>query len=234
MPFGGGGGGSVVDQTLAQLQKADGAVAQWLLNDAVGSSTAVDTIGGFTATVHGTITFGQTGGDVSGAKAALFNGSTGFLSMHPTAPTVATGFTLEVAWLTTGLNTGGVFDSQPGTGNMRTETGSIEWHGGGTVPDVAYTVFGNSTNGVFALFHFEWTASGVNRTVGVYCNGQLMATRTTNGNQPVTFANPVQVGCLNGNTDFLAGTLQDLAFYNGTLTALQKQQHTAAYFGIPL
>lgn len=60
----------------------DGPAVWYRLGDAVGSGTAADSgePGGFPATVHGTVTFGQTGlvsGDPDGA--ALFDGTSGYL-----------------------------------------------------------------------------------------------------------------------------------------------------------
>lgn len=54
----------------------------WRLGDPVGSSTAADqTFNTNTATVVGTVTFGQSGWPSGGDNAALFDGSTGYLNV---------------------------------------------------------------------------------------------------------------------------------------------------------
>jgi Concanavalin A-like lectin/glucanases superfamily/Domain of unknown function (DUF4082) len=63
--------------------------AWWELDDAAGSSTAVDSSGnGNTGTIHGGITFGETG-PLEGGTTAAFDGSTGF---------IATGLNFSSSW----------------------------------------------------------------------------------------------------------------------------------------
>jgi len=78
--------------------------AWWQLNDPAGSTTAADSSGnGYTGSVTGSVTFGQTG-PITGTTGAAFDGSTGYITT--TAPQPATSSMTYIAWFKTTASLG--------------------------------------------------------------------------------------------------------------------------------
>lgn len=104
--------GMTYDQYLAGLAP----LGWWKLDDASGSSAAADSSGnGYTGTVNGGVTF-QESGPPMGGNSALFDGSTGYVSLPlPSIPSQP-GYTL-LAWFNAPSQThGGILVYGPSTG----------------------------------------------------------------------------------------------------------------------
>lgn len=106
------------DQLVASLSPS----AWWKLNDAVGSTTVADSSGnGYTGTITGGVTLGQPGAIVGTPSdtAALFDGSTGYITTTFTPPTTVQSISMWVKTTSTngvltildcmGTSTGGFF-----------------------------------------------------------------------------------------------------------------------------
>ena len=92
--------------------------AWWKLSDAVSSTTALDSSGnGYTGTVTGGVTFGQAGA-ISGNPldtAALFDGTTGYISSSISVPNVSTAVNAWFNMPASSIN-GAVFNTQTSGG----------------------------------------------------------------------------------------------------------------------
>lgn len=228
--FGGAAPGST-PTPISVLQLSDGATFQLRMNDAASCSTIVDTGGGsHNATVHGGVTCGVTGGGADGATAASFNGSTGWLSAAPA--TYAYPFTIEFAVNWSTINTGGLWDMNPGVGGTRDiNCGVGAVSGGDTATVLGFgpnTCWANSYNTGQWVF---WDVVYASASINVYMNGLLVAQRSASSGTYAQGAT-IGIGSINsGSVDFLAGSLQNYAIFPVGLTQAQAKKHSEAYFG---
>ena len=226
--FGGAAPGST-PTPISVLQLSDGATFQLRMNDAASCSTIVDTGGGsHNATVHGGVTCGVTGGGADGATAASFNGSTGWLSAAPA--TYAYPFTIEFALNWSTINTGGLWDMNPGVGGTRDINCGVGAVSGGDTASNMMTPAGcmsSFSTGQWMFYDIVYAASSIN----VYMNGVLVNQRSASSGTYAQGAT-IGIGSINsGSVDFLAGSLQNYAIFPSGLTAAQALKHSKAYFG---
>lgn len=204
----------------AALVQADAPAGYWRLGDAVGSSTAADSSGhGYTGTVHGGVTFGQTTPQPDGDTAALFDSTSGYVS---TAAPISTTPTFA-AWVTpTGsgfflriLSTGASFPFELATsgGTLQFFLNFVGFSPGWTDTGVALTA------GVWTHLAMTWDGT----TLRIYKNGlQIYSNATWSGR--VLQAGTVFLGGVTGGGSYWPGTLDDCALFDVPLTAAQMWQ----------
>jgi Concanavalin A-like lectin/glucanases superfamily len=214
---------------LATQQINDGAILQLRMNDPASPCTSLaDTSGqGHNATVHGGVTCGATGGGQDGATAITFNGTTGYLTVSPA--TQAYPFTLEFAVNYSTINTGGIWDMNPGVGGTRDFNCNVGTVNNSNVADIGVntTCYASYSTGQWIFVDVVYGAS----VQTVYVNGTLASQGTTTAGTYAQGAS-IGIGSLNtGGANFLAGSLQDFAIYPTALSQTRIQKHTSAYFG---
>lgn len=213
---------------LFQQQINDGANFILRGNDAASPCTSIadSSGGGHNATVHGGITCGATGGNIDGATALTFNGSTGYLSAA--APTQAYPFTIEFALSYSTINTGGIWDMNPGVGGTRDVLCTA-----GTVNTASALFMGAGANCIAAVSDGVWILWDVvyqSASQQIYLNGVLTSAGASASGTYAQGAS-IGIGALNGNTDFLAGSMQNYAIYPSALSAATVRKHAGAYGG---
>jgi hypothetical protein len=231
------------------------------LNDSVGASIVKDSSpNGYNGTVHGTITFGQPNMLVgeSGGGAALFDGSTGFISCPaPLPPTAGQGVSFECWYkLSTGAAANqpvGIFDTDAGYSGYYGGVYGLRQNGykADTLPGVVWdndTPFvGFESPGVGNLQHLIAVFRGSN-AIDVYINGYLFQTITAQGRGSMHWVTPFWVGksavpvyvigpppkYVMGNPTFFDGTMQDFAIYPYAISADQALAHYLAGSSAPI
>lgn len=207
----------------------------WALNDAVGSSTAVDSSGnGHNCTVHGTVTFGQTGGTTDGETAALFDGSTGYLTC-PTGVLTIGNATVTIEMLVKmSASPIGMFDSNPSqTGSIRNyNTGNFSGYNSGMTSLPA-----SLHNGSWHLFEYLTTTTTnslgccASNTTGenlYFQDGSLSQNNGNGGTTALTWGSTIDIGTINTGLVFYAGTMAKVAIYPYALSPTQIAAHFAA------
>ena len=206
---------------------ADSPSGYWRLADGSGSATAADSSGnGDTGTVQGTVTFGTTGAVASDPNntAAAFDGSTGFVDLGNPGVLQTSSGTVE-AWLkTTNTDTDyhavaikwyafGLF-----VHNGRLVT--YDWNTG-TEHDTGVTVADGTWHQVALTFQ-----SGVTNGTTVYLDGSAVLTTT------ITIQNNTHDALIGSGAsygvEYFPGSLDDVSFYPGVLSAGRIAAHRAA------
>ena len=212
----------------------------WRLGDSVGSGSVADTSGyGNNGSVHGGVTLGQAGalnGDAT--TCALFNGSTGYISLPIAKPgTFAQGISIEF-WFK--LPAGslasqplGIFDTaandpftlrnfNPGGGSP-----AFEWKSKGQ-PLVG---FNQPPAGTWV--HIVVVYRGQN-AIDLYYDGQLYSSATAQGTGQISWKTPITIGNINaGSGGWFNGYLQELAIYSYAMSADQPLAHYNAGVAAP-
>jgi hypothetical protein len=215
--------------SYATVVAVDRPVGWWRLGEASGTIAANQT-GGSAGTYAGGYLLGQPSllSTDTLNKAVTFNGSTGRVSVPSSA---ALGFTSALtleAWIKpTSLPAAGAFRSVL----TKAESYSLQFNG----PRLEFTIIQSGTrrrlqtpSGLIVAggtYHVAGTFDGV--TQRLYVNGTQVASVALSGAASVT-ANPLIVGSWNGSSEFFAGTIDEPAVYNATLSAAQVRAHAAA------
>jgi hypothetical protein len=211
--------------TYASAVLADGPDGYWRLGDAIGSLTAADSSGrGRTGTVHAGVTFGRPTLGPSGDTAALFDGTSGYIStgapisLTPTfeawvKPT-AVGFFLRI------LNTGNNFPFELAIATDGTLQFFLNFTGltpgwtstGATLPLNVRTYVAMTWNGT---------------TFVVYKNGLPVYSNATWAGR-VLLSGTVTIGAdSSGANSWWPGTLDECALYPRALSAAEIARHAA-------
>ena len=215
--------------SYATVVAADRPVGWWRLGETSGT-TAANQAGGSAGTYAGGVTLGQASllSTDSANRAVAFNGSTGRVSVpSSTALGFTSAFTLE-AWIKpTSLPAAGVFRSVL----TKAESYSLQFNG----PRLEFTIIQSGTrrrlqtpSGVIVAggtYHVAGTFDGT--TQRLYVNGTQVTSIALAGPATVT-SNPLVIGSWNGSSEFFAGTIDEPAVYNATLTATQVSAHATA------
>lgn len=201
--------------------------AWWKLADAVGSSSAADSSGNdYPGTVHGRVTFGQVGPitGTPGDTAALFDGSTGYVSTtdEPTGAALS-----AIAWYKATTLSGTSIMVDSGAGNNGNGVGL--WLGGtgvltgSIINNVADSAASNDGAWHMACVTFDGA------TTRLYRDG--VQVDTTAGAGSVTTQYGVTLGRFgSAASDFFPGDIAEVAVLDKTLSALQV---AALYAGAP-
>ncbi len=214
------------DQQVASLAPS----AWWKLNDAVGSTTAIDSSGnGYTGTVNGGVTFGQTG-PITGTPsdtAALFDGSTGYIStgFKPTFSAITilvwvnaipTSFGSNTRVLAAGGAGGSGFDFyvQNGVG-IYIEQGGTEYP--------SYGSWLRNPGSGWEMWTLTWDGATVK---GYYQGVQQFSQAAAPG--AITCANALTLGAYYPGFDFFPGAISEVAIFPTALTASQISSLYAA------
>jgi hypothetical protein len=200
-----------------------GALSFWELEDA-GPSTATDSVGGRTATVHGTVTFQQAAVANHGTSVS-FGG--GYLEVPYAAALNPTAFTVG-AWIN--ANSGAaktVVSSRDNTGGtwrgyrLFIDASNVLWAevGTGTASPTTLTS-GTAVTGARAYVAMTY-ASG---TLKVYVNGVLKGTSSVTYSATTTA--PLRIGATSEGTasQLYAGRMQEVAVYGRALSASELAQ----------
>ena len=213
---------------------SDNPLIDWRVNDATGSTSAVDTsVNHDNGVVSGGVTFQQSSPVTTSGLAAKFDGSTGLIASTKVYnnPTVYS----EELWFDTTTTNGGKLigfgDSQ--TGNSANydrhvymlNSGQLEF---GTYTGVANTVISPKSYNDGKWHHLVATQGphGMN----VYLDGQLVGSNAVTGAQ--NFAGYWRVGgdgtWGGANSNYFAGTIDEVAVYGTELTPSQVLSHYQA------
>lgn len=214
---------------------ADGPVGYWRLNDAVGSGTVADSSGnGYTGTVNGGVTLGETGFLASAATCAKFDGSTGYISCA-TANYFTGGDISVEGWILQLVRQPWArlldFGNGPASDNIFVTT-SAGNNDGPTMFGVyqGATASQWGTPGLEALgqwYHFVGVLSGTDQVM--YVNGVAVVTNTGSVVDNNVSRADNYIGHSNWAGDsYYNGYLAEVAVYNKALTAQQVANHYAA------
>jgi len=203
-----------------------GILRYYPLNDAVGSSTAVDLASGQNGTVSGTVPFGTASLLGPDAETAVTLGGAGSISIPTTGlPTGSSSWSLEIWFKSPNAAAQYVLLSMGNTSVANQGVGFEQVSNGfGTFIWAVATSGPFSSSNTIDHFHIVSTYDGT--TLRTYVNGVLAGSGS-----PFTI-NLVQAGAFIGaapNNSFLTtGVLQKAAIYNVVLTAAQVSNHYAA------
>lgn len=194
--------------------------AYWKLADAVGSATAADSSGnGYTGTVNGTVTFGETS-PITGKPietAALFDGSTGYISAAPVASGTSD-FTI-VAWFkTTATARAEIMDY----GDTATANDGIAFYvnASGDLEADPSTVTGPVS--AVAVNTGAWVMGAVvydGANLQLYVNGVASGAAVAFTTFDITTAT-ADIGAT-GTADFFPGDIAEVALWESALTAAE-------------
>jgi hypothetical protein len=206
----------------ALLLSEAGLVGFWRLNEAVGATTVADLSGnGFTGTKNGTVTFGQATPQPDNAGGALFDGSTGSISVADAAGLHVGDVGSVECWLkrtSVGLASARVIvEGGANALELTIETDDkikIAKNGVGQI--VKSTTAIADTN----WHHVVYTKNGA--TSKIYLDGLDVTGTVTN--QTLANVNGL-VFASSGAASFLPATLEGVAYYNVALSAAQVTKH---------
>ena len=200
-------------------------IGYWRLGEASGT-TACDSTGQDPGVYASGVTLAKTGGLASDpGTAALFNGTSGNVSV-PATSTLNVGDTFSIeAWVKRG-STGGssaqtIAAKQTGAWALAFSTANqLELLSGTS------TVIAKSTTAITDTTGWHYVvATKSGSTVHLYIDGTDVTGTITNSTL-TNNTSPLQIG-ENGTSAFLNGTLEEVALYNAALTASQVQGHYA-------
>jgi len=211
-------------------------------------SPLIDAVSGNNATISGSVTYSQTGGlnDGTGSKAVAWTSGMGTAAGADTALNFerTNSFTIEVFIKPNVTRSGGlaeydIVDKELNSGTYRGINFELLWDGSKTV------VFGSLTNTPGSneikwrsstdlangtWYHIVWTYDGSSTVAGnhVYVNGTEETKTNTGNNLSATILNAsdVQIGA-RGGTNYMKGTMQELAVYNSVLSSASIQSHAS-------
>jgi hypothetical protein len=205
---------------------ADGPVSYWRLGESSGTS-ANDSAGTNPGTYRNGVTMGSPSLLVSDSanRAASFDGVNDSVSVPSTAGLSPTGAVSVEAWVRpTAKPAAGGFTSVA----SKAESYSIQFNG----PQLEFTTIQGSTrrrvqapaSSVVAgqTYHVVGTYDGA--TQRLYVNGVQVASGAFSGGMNANF-NSVVLGSWDGSSEFLPGTIDDVAVYGKALTASQIANH---------
>lgn len=210
---------------------ANGPAGYWQLGEAAGT-TAADVTGAYAGTFQGAPALGRTsliptqsdtalGLDGTGSRVQILNGT----GLNPSS------FSLE-AWIRP--------DTLPAAGafaSIATKDGaySLQFNGplleftlinGGTKQRLQAAA-GAITAGRTAHLVATWDGT----TQKLYINGALSVQATRTSGPATTSTSPLYLGSWDGNSEYFAGTIDDIALYASALTAGQVAAHRDAGTG---
>jgi hypothetical protein len=202
----------------------DGTFVWYKLSEAVSSSTVLDRSGNRrNATVHGTVTFGQTGPTPYGSEtAALFNGSTGYVQWTGAPASTISSLSWETWYKTSNAGTQAIFDNG---GVLNTGAGFGLWLAAGHLNarfagSTAATDSNTSNDG-------NW-----HQAVAVYNGSKLILYRdgvqvaSVNYTGTLGSGGNVTVGATAGTaSDFFNGTLAQASLYQSALSPSRVMEH---------
>lgn len=211
--------------------------AFWRLNDAVGAGIADDqSLNSLTGAVVGGVTFGQTGWPSDGTKAALFNGTTGYLNVgNVVALAYTSRFSVLAAFKTTdATHTMAIVGKATSTGLgwlLLLVNGAVRFvaktSGGGTV----FSIDSPAATYADGNYHFVVAVyDTLNSTVKIYIDGSSVISAVPAGTIDSNSARFL-IGAQDNagvGTNFWNGTLDELAVYGYAFTASQVTALTAA------
>jgi Concanavalin A-like lectin/glucanases superfamily len=205
---------------------ADNPIGWWRLGDTSGNA-AVDQMGANNGTYSATgVTLGQPAlAPAETNKAAVFNGTSGYVTIPPAVAFNATNRLSLEAWIKpTSLPSSGVFRSVM----TKAESYALQFNG----PRLEFTIIQNGTrrrlqtpSGVIVAggtYHVVGTFDGT--TQRLYVNGAQVASATLSGSATVT-TNPLVIGSWDGRQEFFNGTIDEPAVYGTVLSATQVRAH---------
>jgi hypothetical protein len=215
----------------------DSPVAYYRLDEASGT-TAIDASGnGYTGTYSGSgVTYGVAGALSNDADTSVtFNGSSGDMAMPAgvdpsTFQSLSVEFWLKLSTLSLSSQPAIIANDAPGTSNKGfvvylNSTGSaiILKLGNGSSSTTSTLNYPFAT-GVW--YHIVWTWNGTN--IAGYVNGVVKENDNTFGGPIASTTNHVTVGHNPAGTDWLTGSVDEVAIYNTTLSAARILAHFQA------
>lgn len=194
-------------------------VAWWKLNDPIGSQTVRDFSGnGYTGNVFGGVTFGQTGPitGTPGDTAALFDGSTGYVSTtyQPTFSSITILVWVRADPSLFSLNTRVLAAGGAGVSgfDFYVQNGVYLYiESGGTGYNVPWTGVSWDTN--WHLYALTWDGT---TTTSNYDGAQIDTLAASPG--PITCANPLTIGGYSPGGDLFPGDIAQVAIFDYALT----------------
>lgn len=212
---------------------ADGAIGYWPMGEGLGSIVAADLSAyGHPGSVTGGVTFQQASGLVDGSTAALFNGTTGYISVPHDASLSPTGDLSVEAWIK--LSGAGELDIINHYGTSPTFAGFLFaaneavanklslWTGQTWVSSTAAVNDG-------LKHHVVGTLTG--NTARLYIDGALDAPGTVITPTLTGVTHALEIGRRYDIATYSGATLGKIALYNTALTLAQVSAHYTAGLG---
>lgn len=216
---------------LETVLGTSGLLSFWRLGEAQGAASAVDSKGTNTGTYNGGPTLGVTGAIAGEASTAVtFNGVNQWVSV---SRTIQDDFSIEFWFKSTqGIGTGsqwwsgaGLVDAEVGGGgndfgvSLRSDGKILAGDG---APDTSVVTTGSYNNG--AWHHVVFTRTRASGVLSLYVDGAAAGTATGN---TVSLTGPASInfGRIQSATNYLAGSLDEVALYTTPLSAATVLSH---------
>lgn len=212
---------------------ADKPQAYYRLNEASGTSVADISGHGYTGTIHGSVTFGQSGAlAVSTDTAMQLDGSTAYVSLPAILLPNITAFSVE-CWFKV-ASTANLANAPVFIGNDDPQHNLVGFNFGANPHGTDGLFFNVAVNGVWkqatsstvfsanTWYHIAATYDG--STLRIYTNGVQTGSLAASGIMTVS-NNPVLIGAMIGPTSYLNGFLDEPVIYNSLLSASRVLAH---------
>lgn len=195
------------------------------LNDALSSTTGVDSsVNNDTGNVNGTVTFQQAGA-VTDGTGALFDGSTGYIQAANSLPALTgSSFSFELWTKIPGaVSTTQVMVNSPSAstwiGVLSPTKARLSVSGAGSLDLTGLATY------IGQWIHLVGVWDQTAGTLTIYLNGNSAASSTPGGSSVAAAGNYV-VGANNSHVgNFYTGSLEEVALYSYALTAQQVSDH---------